>query len=65
MTDTHALTYALGPALTAWLDAPEQLDQAWEIHQLIAANDQLPTKLDEVTDVEAGLQQVLYRAKQA
>ncbi|MFJ8677274.1 hypothetical protein [Streptomyces sp. NPDC093589] len=35
------------------------------LDQLIAANDQLLTKLDQVIDVEAGLQEILDRAKEA
>lgn len=35
------------------------------LDRLIAANDQLLTKLDQVIDVEAGLQQILDHAKEA
>lgn len=35
------------------------------LDRLIAANDQLIVKLDEVIDVEAGLQEILHRAKEA
>lgn len=35
------------------------------LHQLKVGNDQLLAALDEVIDVEAGLQQVLDRAKEA
>lgn len=45
--------------LTARTDADDVLDR------LIADNDQLVDALDKVIDVEAGLQEVLSRAKEA
>ncbi|GES27874.1 hypothetical protein AB0G60_02870 [Streptomyces angustmyceticus] len=44
---------------TAHTEADDVLDR------LVADNDRMLAKLDEVIDVEAGLQQVLDRAKEA